>query len=582
MRPSQNENVRQGLNVGRFREINLRRLAEEPFLSIFLTVLILYPPLYVLYFFDLKAVFGFFENDTFYYLTVAKNSTFGFFTYDGELRTNGFHPLWQFLLTLIVRLVGNDQSTQLYATFLFGCLLVTGGLVFVARSIRLVTQSKLAGLWFVPGVFYILFRIDTAKPSVTSIPGLFSCWQFMNGMESTLSIFFGGMLIYVLSVKYASRPQASISGGGIREPESWSTGFLLVLGAVLMCVIMSRLDDIFLLPPLLLLWPYLGQNVKAKVASLGLLIAPTVAVLSGLFLFHYMTDQSLVPVSGSLKSGFCLATNMLHLVQDIIPPLFDISPKTPGAFGMSNWIGTASRDIAMAVPVVLVACFMLLKGEANARAWNPSSPYYVFMPLLAYVILKAAYNFVYVYMWHQGVWYYAVSILIANWLLIVVAWNFRPGMLAAHPGSRAFVAAVWLTVYVTSSGNLIHRTTGDIWNYDFWHSREKIRADLIAIDPQMKLIDRHDGIISYALGLPAVALSGFVVDSEGYRAIRRNTYLDYCIARGFDVMAGAPGYGVDLTNHEAKLIYRHSDTGLTVWKVARKPSSPVSKPRQPE
>src|SRR3979411_1498396 len=48
------------------------------------------------------AYLGLFEDDYFYYATIADNLVrFGQMTYDGVTSTNGFHPLWQILLTLL-------------------------------------------------------------------------------------------------------------------------------------------------------------------------------------------------------------------------------------------------------------------------------------------------------------------------------------------------------------------------------------------------------------------------------------------------------------------------------------------------
>jgi hypothetical protein len=48
------------------------------------------------------AYLGLLEDDYFYYATVADNLVrFGRFTYDGVTLTNGFHPLWQLVLTVL-------------------------------------------------------------------------------------------------------------------------------------------------------------------------------------------------------------------------------------------------------------------------------------------------------------------------------------------------------------------------------------------------------------------------------------------------------------------------------------------------
>jgi hypothetical protein len=46
-----------------------------------------------------------FQPDAFYYLTVARNSLHtSFYSFDGVHPTNGFHPVWQFLLYHAMRL----------------------------------------------------------------------------------------------------------------------------------------------------------------------------------------------------------------------------------------------------------------------------------------------------------------------------------------------------------------------------------------------------------------------------------------------------------------------------------------------
>src|ERR1700692_4341464 len=50
------------------------------------------------------AALSMFAGDAFYYLTVARNSLHKpFYTFDGTYPTNGFHPVWQFLLYSAMR-----------------------------------------------------------------------------------------------------------------------------------------------------------------------------------------------------------------------------------------------------------------------------------------------------------------------------------------------------------------------------------------------------------------------------------------------------------------------------------------------
>jgi hypothetical protein len=61
-----------------------------------------YPPLYAYWRMGLGGLFSYVSGDSFLYLAIAERSGGGFFTFDGITATNGFHPLWQYLLTFLL------------------------------------------------------------------------------------------------------------------------------------------------------------------------------------------------------------------------------------------------------------------------------------------------------------------------------------------------------------------------------------------------------------------------------------------------------------------------------------------------
>jgi hypothetical protein len=539
--------------------------------QILFVLLLLYPPLYCLHFFGEKAIFGFFAEDAFYYLTCAKHSCLSFVTFDGEMRTNGFHPLWQYLVVGLFKAVGDAQSLQLRAVFLAGVLLTAVGTAFAGQAVYILTKSRAAALWLIPGLFYVLFRTDDAVSAMTGTGYSYSCWAFMNGVETPLSVCFGGMLIYALAAAGKSVSSHDAEAGGSTHDE-WTMRLCITVGLLTMLCSLARLDDAFLLFGWLFAWPYLGRSARKRLSKLAVIVGPTIIALGLYMAYNYAVGQTLVPVSGRIKSGFFLGTNALHLLQDMFPPLYDISPKISGAQLMRTWIHTATRNVGLILPAVLPAWFIIRGFVSQKSSSEERAIYRLFSPLLAYVVLKAAYNFSCVYLWYQGYWYYSLQIIIVTCILIAAlhrGFSDRASFTAVPVGKLLFV--LWLCVYIVTSANVIHRISAVNYPYQVWKAGDAIRAELMKIDPDMKLIDRGDGLLSYALGLPSVPITGLTADAAGYEMLKRNEYLAYCVSRGFDVLAGGPkGYTRDLKAFDQKVIYRHEPTQTVFIRLRKK------------
>ena len=77
------------------------------------------------------------EEDAFYYFQIARNLAEGkFSTFDGGItRTNGYHPLWLFLITPFYWIF--DKETALFAIKAFEIMLLAGGVALVTGAARL-------------------------------------------------------------------------------------------------------------------------------------------------------------------------------------------------------------------------------------------------------------------------------------------------------------------------------------------------------------------------------------------------------------------------------------------------------------
>jgi hypothetical protein len=87
-----------------------------------------------------EAILAYFQDDFFYYLQVAKNlAEYGRSTFDGTTLTNGYHPLWLLLLT-ILWLPGHGRI--IFAAVVI--LIVAGTLIcyFLTRCTSVIPRSS--------------------------------------------------------------------------------------------------------------------------------------------------------------------------------------------------------------------------------------------------------------------------------------------------------------------------------------------------------------------------------------------------------------------------------------------------------
>ena len=114
-------------------------------------------------------------DDTFYYFQIARNLAEGkFSTFDGGItRTNGYHPLWLFLITPFYWVF--DPERALFAIKAFEIMLIAGGVALVTTAARLARMP-----------WVLMFA---ALPMLYQQPGL------LLGMEAAAALFMLGLFI---------------------------------------------------------------------------------------------------------------------------------------------------------------------------------------------------------------------------------------------------------------------------------------------------------------------------------------------------------------------------------------------------
>lgn len=503
-----------------------------------ITGLSLILPLYIVHQAGLAAVFSHFASDAFYYFSVAKRSVFGFYTYDGEAPINGFHPLWQYLLTGLFGLVGKANDVgQLYSVFILCAVTVATGYTLTALGVYRITRSKMLSILIIPGIYNVLiscFGLQYFENFVLIAP-----WTFINGMESCLSVLFGGWLLYVISKVDCIQTEAA--GDQNRRGLHFSRSLLLKLGVLSMFVVMSRLDDIFLVISFSLCLLYEARgDFKSGIRYVSIYCSPLVCALLVYLPFNFYYSQSFLPISGVIKSGFSLVTN----VKLSLLALF------PASVGLAELFGKNAADIysyrldlttlqaaQMIVPAVLALLFLLIIMSKNFEHEHSSGRRLLFPALLGCVILKAGYNFVNCSFYHQGSWYYVFSIMVVNYVGVVLVARPYRSFMASGPAVRAVAVVIVVLMFGAVSTRYVYmKSTKTTPEYAFWMDRDEIRHTLLAADPDTKILEYADGIVNYSLNLPT--MSGmYAIDSQGYTAREEGNLFDYAYTRGFKTLA---------------------------------------------
>ena len=114
-------------------------------------------------------------DDSFYYFQIARNLAEGkFSTFDGGItRTNGYHPLWMFLITPFYWIF--DKEAALFGIKAFEIMLVAGGVALVAAAARVARLP-----------WVLMFA---------ALPMLYHHHALFGGMEAAAALFMLGLFI---------------------------------------------------------------------------------------------------------------------------------------------------------------------------------------------------------------------------------------------------------------------------------------------------------------------------------------------------------------------------------------------------
>ena len=485
-------------------------------------LLVAIPPLYTLLRSGVHGVFNLVRADAFLYLAVAKRSSLTWYTFDGETATNGFHPLWQLMLTALYQVTGGDTERLLVTGFLLSTLVTSIGVAFASVAIFRYTGSVLLSLLTVPGVYYLILGVGYDNWSI---------WSGVNGLESGVSILSGGLALLILA-REVQRPDFSLQA--MYDPSF--RGVAWRLGLVLPLLMLSRLDDVFVIPSFFLVFLLTpGVPWRDRVRPAINVVAASTVVLVAYLAYNKAYAGVFMPVSGSVKGGFVLFRSLYVGLSGAFPFLIDIKESLTGRPSVPADIqGNVFRLVQIIGPALMCVIYIWSVVRSHAR-----EPRYI-LPIgfAAGILVKLAYNLAYVHLWHQGSWYFALPVLMTTFFFSVLVGDAY-AKLEPRSVARKALYIGYAVVLVFSMGRQILEWAyvGHNKSYDFWADRATIQETLDRIDPEAKLLELDDGIISFAIESPSIHAFGFASDAETVTALRESRLLAHAYERGYDIFA---------------------------------------------
>ncbi|MEO6923068.1 MAG: hypothetical protein ABI142_04530, partial [Bryocella sp.] len=323
-----------------------------------------------------------FSDDAFYYLDIARNSLGRTgFTFDGQHISNGFHPLWEWVLVGLGKLgwvhYSDLDGTLMRVFFVNTLLLGVAAGTFCAACARYFQPRLLALLTVAPGVFWLLFAAVT--------PAYFSTWYYANGMESALALLFFSLALLL----YDDGQEGLLR--------------LAAVGVCLGLAVLARLDDVFLALAIAG-WIVLRAEKTERVRKLFAL-SPIALLLAAYLTYNRVSVGVFLPLSGAAKASVAWGMNLKWVVRLFVPiftgdpPLSLMAPGTRGIY-----LESTVREIQMVFPAVIAVVELVYVWRRRRGGVA-----FTFLHAAAVgVIVKAAYNILFVENFDQGLWYYTV------------------------------------------------------------------------------------------------------------------------------------------------------------------------------
>ena len=423
----------------------------------------------MLYNFDLLDLVITIRDDAFYYFQIAWNMAQGrFSTFDGGItQTNGYHPLWLFLITPFYWFL--DKESAVFAIRAFEIMLIAGGVALIAGAARLCRLP-----------WWLLFA---ALPLLYRQPALFF------GMEAAAALFMLALLFLGLALF-------------VGNPARWKW----LLAAVCFALPWARLEYVAIslaVAALLCLFEFPqwrrtpGASLAARLRSFHAL-APLAAAVGGIlvyFAYNGLVFGGIVPVSGVTKAawsqfrwdtegGYSFTENLAATLQI---PVFDWELLAAGVVCLGLlpvwWLARRpdnGRDRRLFA--FMLGAFGLAVGHLAMFGYNI---------VAVHPALQAEFDWYFVPAWLLMALLVPLHGYVA--LGLVRRWVRPRWPRAAKPLSAAVILA--------AAGLLV-------WQADFAYPRASVNPPLPDSAATLKRLSRYAGALMVNRGLPEGSVIG--------------------------------------------------------------------------
>ena len=472
---------------------------------------------YMLDRFDLINLISNTHDDAFYYFQIARNLAEGkFSTFDGGItRTNGYHPLWLFLITPFYWVF--DKEAVLFAIKAFEIMLVAGGVALVTAAARLARLP-----WI------LLFAL---------LPILYQQHWLFRGMEAAAALFMLGLFILAACLFTRSPARWKWPLAAVAFALPWVRleyiAVSLAATAALCLVEWSRRESPF--PSPVEGEEGLGTPERGLAHSVLAMntVAPLLGAVAGIlvyFAYNGIVFGGVTPVSGATKQmwsqarwehegGYSFVQNFRDILQ---LPAFDyelvVALEVCFYVLLVWWFARRSRSredwlqLAFLVGVFSLAAGHLAKFAQTVLTIHPSLgpwswyfvPAYLLMTLIVPVRCYVAIYFIRRFVGPRSPWaanILSVGIVIAGAVFLFAKADFT------EPFQRAEAISV------------LNRTDDKSWNK--WTEVVYGGTQLMnRVLPEDSVVGAWDGggVIGYFSRFPVVNLDGLVNSYDYFHA----------------------------------------------------------------
>jgi len=416
-----------------------------------------------------SAFLAFFEDDFFYYLTVAKNIAAGRgSSFDGIHPTNGYHPLWLLLNVLFAHLFAGQSYFYVLIGVMAASVMATYFLLARSFSVYLAAGNAAACAFLVAAEFALIMS---------------------GGMEIVLSI---PLIAWLCSYRLRNF--------------RWSLGHGIVYGLLASGIILARLDAILFVGTLAWLDLFLSTGepwVRRFRAAAGFflgLLPVALYLLINQYLFHTAT-----PISGSAK----------QLRTTHVPDLLAFRIAFRG-----SWPPVVMLTRPVLLCTLLAVILVTLKGRGGLQAQHRALVWALLLfPLLQLGLLSLLSD------WPIWEWYFYPFVAAAIGVVLVFSAREELWLLPLRrlAGPAAFLGAFCL-LGKAAVHDLRAATMPRHSRYDFYYAAGDL-ARFARTHPGNYAMGDRAGLAGYEMDQPVIQLEGLMMDKPFLENIRHRRNL---------------------------------------------------------